>query len=66
MEIDDMFFVPGRTKNTLSTHATTVGKALNRKYVTRKTYMVKTKQGWEPCDPGATGATLGIGVWRTE
>jgi len=26
MEVDDMFFVPGKDKNTLATHASTTGK----------------------------------------
>lgn len=64
MEVGDMFFIPERTKNTLATHASTVGRKLNRKFLTKLAYMRMTKEGWKPCDSGAAGAVLGIGVWR--
>lgn len=66
MEVGDMFFVPGKTKNTLTTHASTVGKNLGRKFITRLTYMVETVEGWSQAEPDAKNAIQGIGVWRTE
>ena len=65
MDVGDMFFVPNKTRNTLSTHASTVGKELGMKFSTRLTYMAKDKQGrWELCREDTPGAVLGIGVWR--
>ena len=66
LEIGDMFFVPNKVKNTLSNHASTVGKSLGRKFVTRLTWMTQTIEGWLPAEKGAEGAIQGIGVWRTE
>jgi hypothetical protein len=65
MDVDHMFFVPGRTKNTLATHASTIGKKLNRKFVTRLTYMVEQDGVWHPATASTEGAVLGVGVWRT-
>lgn len=64
MEVGDMFFVPDRTKNTLATHASTVGRKLGRKFITKLAFMRMTKEGWKPCEGGVTGAVLGVGVWR--
>lgn len=64
MEVGDMFFVPGKTKNSLSTRASSVGKKLDRKYVTRSTIMAETIEGWEPCDDKDPDAVVGVGVWR--
>lgn len=66
MEVGDMFFVPGKSKNTLTTHASTVGKALGRKFITRLTHMVETVEGWQQASADAKNAIQGIGVWRTE
>lgn len=66
MQVGDMFFIPGREKNNLTTHASTVGKQLGRKFVTRLCHMRETKEGWEPCAPEDKGAKTGIGVWRTK
>ena len=64
MDVGDMFFVPGKQKNTLATHVSTVGKALGRKFVTRLTHMVETLDGWQPADADTPKAVLGVGVWR--
>lgn len=65
MEIGDMFFIPGREKNNMTTHASAVGRQLERKFATRLVYMCKDKDGeWQPCSQDDKGATLGIGVWR--
>lgn len=65
MDVGDMFFVPGKAKNTLTTHASTVGKNLGRKFITRLTHMVETVEGWEQSSPDNPSAIQGIGVWRT-
>jgi hypothetical protein len=64
LAIGEMFFVPDRNKNTLTAHASTVGRKLGRKFVTRLTTMTMTATGWQPCKSEAKGAVLGIGVWR--
>ncbi len=77
MEIGDMFFVPGKEKNTLATHASTTGKQLGRQFITRLLWMVQLEDGdWvnqygvdgEVYDvvSDTEGATLGIGVWRVK
>ena len=67
MEVGEMFFVPNRTKNNLTTHASAVGRKLKRKFATRLTYMKPTgdeNAPWTLCDADDPDATLGIGVWR--
>lgn len=66
MDIGDMFFVPDKKRNTLATHASTVGRDLKRKFTTRLLYMKQTNGHWDPCDATDKGATLGVGVWRVE
>lgn len=67
MDIGDMFFVPSKTKNTLATHVSTVGKRLGRKFNTRMITMYQTRNGsWELCEADHPSAVLGIGVWRAE
>lgn len=67
MVIGQMFFVPNRSKNTLTTHVSGVGKQLNRKFLTRLTFMKMDKAGkWHLAKPTDKGAVQGIGVWRTE
>jgi hypothetical protein len=66
MEVGDMFFVPNKTKNTLTTHISAEGKKLGRKYTTRLCHMRKTQRGWSICDATHEDAVLGIGVWRQE
>lgn len=66
LAVGDMFFVPERTKNTLSTRSSTIGKKLNAKYKTRMLYMRKNDQNqWEHTVATDPDAILGIGVWRT-
>jgi hypothetical protein len=66
MSVGDMFFVPGKTKNTLTTHTSTVGKKLGRKFITRLTHMVETLDGWKQAGPDDENAIQGVGVWRIE
>jgi len=64
LRVGDMFFVPDRNKNNLTSHASTVGSKLGRKFVTRLTTMTMTSDGWKSCSPDTKGAVRGIGVWR--
>ena len=66
MEKGDFFFVPNKEKNTLASHASTVGHKLKRKFETRLCYMVKRVDGWENATDTAKNAVLGIGCWRTK
>jgi hypothetical protein len=65
MEVGDMFFVPHKTKNTLYTHASNVGKTTGKKFATRMTQMLPTEAGgWAQAKPNTKGAVRGVGVWR--
>lgn len=67
LEIGDMFFVPGKEKNTLSTHTSTISKKLGFRFVTRLVWMVGSdEEGWGTASKGDEGAVQGIGVWRVE
>ena len=66
MKEGDMFFVPGKTRNTMSTHVSDTGRKLGVKFTTRLCYMRQTIEGWVPAEPDEKGAVLGIGVWRTD
>ncbi len=68
MEPGDMFFLADRQKNTLATHASTVGKKLGKKFMTRLVRLVE-----DPADSGlwrepvnGEKGVLGIGVWCIE
>lgn len=65
MDVDDMFFVPGRTKNNLATYCSTAGTKLGRKFITRLCWMKGSdEKGWTIAEPNEKGAVQGIGVWR--
>jgi hypothetical protein len=64
LNVGSMFCIPGKTKNTMGTHASTIGKRLNRRFQTKLIYMTETDMGWMPAEADAKGAELGIGVWR--
>jgi hypothetical protein len=67
MEVGDMFFVPFKTKNTLHTHASNVGRETGKKFATRMTQMRPTEAGgWTPTKIKDPEAVRGIGVWRTK
>jgi hypothetical protein len=66
LDVGDMFFVPNRAKNRLTTHASTVGKQLGRSFRTRLLYMVDNGGAWAPATKDTPDAVLGIGVWREE
>jgi len=64
MEIGEMFFVPGKTTNTLASYTSTVGRKLSRKFTTRLCWMRETRKRWVEAKQGVEGAVLGVGVWR--
>lgn len=65
MAVGEFFFIPNKTRNTITAHASAVGKQLDKKFSTRLTYMSQDENGvWGVCDADAEGATLGVGVWR--
>jgi hypothetical protein len=66
MAVGDMFFVPGKTKNTLTAITSATGRKLKRKFTTRLCYMVETRDGWKPSAEGAKNAIQGIGIWRVK
>lgn len=66
MKIGSFFFVPGITRDQIYGHVWSVGKQLGVKFTTRLAYMRQVGEEWQPCDQNDMGATLGVGVWRTE
>lgn len=67
MDVNDMFFIPGKDNKNLPTYASTAGKRLNRKFTTRACWMKGSdERGWTLVEPGTKGAVQGVGVWRTK
>jgi hypothetical protein len=67
MEVGSFFFLPGKRYSQIGGHLHTVSKQLDIKLQARVTYMCQgSKKEWSPCEEGDAGATLGVGVWRTE
>lgn len=67
MQVGSFFFVPGIKREQIYGHVWQVGKDLGMKFSTRLCYMVKDAAGnWQLCEQNDKGATLGVGVWRTE
>lgn len=75
LEIGQAFFIPHRTRNTLSTHANDVGKELGRKFATRLVWLEETIDETtgeadytyleiRPGERPPSDAVRGIGVWR--
>lgn len=67
LDVGEMFFVPDRVKNNITTYASAVGKKLGRKFATRLMHMRPTGKDdspWEVCAADDPLACLGIGVWR--
>lgn len=65
LEVGSMFFVPNKTRNTLTSHFSNTGRKLGRKFDTQLVYMRQTDEGWTLCEKDDEGAVLGVGVWRT-
>lgn len=67
MVVGQMFFIAGKTRNTLSTYFANVGKRLSMKFSSRMVHMCRGADGvWSLCDATTDGAVRGLGVWRTE
>ena len=74
MQVGDFFFVPGKDKNTLSSHASAAGKRLGRRFLTRLIYALELEDGsFTPyadventvaVTDDTEDAVQGIGVWR--
>lgn len=66
MQPGSFFFVPGIVREQIHGHVWQVGKDLGVKFTVRACFMMRVADQWQPCDQNDTGATLGVGVWRTE
>lgn len=66
MQVDDMFFVPDKTRAQINGHLYAVGRELGIKLKARLAYMKQHKGEWVPAEHDEPGATLGVGVWRVE
>ncbi len=67
MVVGSFFFVPGITRDQIYGHVWSVGKQLKMKFACRLCYMRQdAAEEWKPCEQNDKGATLGVGVWRTE
>lgn len=64
LEVGQMFFVPNRIKNTLTSHASTTGKDLGRKFSTMLTHMRVVDGKWQACEEGDENAVMGVAVYR--
>lgn len=58
------FFVPGGSRNTLSSRACNIGAREDREFAVREVYRRKIDGDWVPCEADDKGATRGVGVWR--
>jgi hypothetical protein len=66
MQVNQMFFIPGKEKNTMHSYFSTVQRKHNIKLTSRLMTMApRDGGGWEPVEPGTEGAVTGVGVWRT-
>lgn len=66
MQVGSFFFVPGIERKQIYGHVWQVGKQLGMKFSVRLAYMRQVADEWQPCEATELGATLGVGVWRTE
>lgn len=71
MKPGDMFFVPGKTSKSVSAYISRITKNLPGKYTARRCWMwLAPDNTWQLIEPGqenlTSGATEGVGVWRTE
>lgn len=66
MTVGEFFFVPNRTKNTLMSHASAMGRKLRRKFSTRLCWMAHRNGIWHSANEGDPGAVQGIAIHRTE
>lgn len=66
MDVGGFFFVPDKKTNNISTHISTAGRKLGRKFITRLLWMVEEDGEWLEAEPTTVGAVQGVGVWRNE
>lgn len=62
------FFVPGKTSRSVSAYVSRITKHLPGKYTTRHMWASKPARSdeWVEAEANASGATEGVGVWRTD
>ncbi len=66
MEVGDFFFVPGKSKNTIRTYFSTVGKQHGIKLKSDLIHARRIEGKWVPCNEADPEGEVGVGVWRTE
>jgi len=66
MEINDWFFVAGRTTKSVSAYISRITKGTDMVLTTRPCWAIKTNDKWAPAEPGTPDAVEGTGVWRVE
>lgn len=67
LKVGQMFFIPGRDKNTLSAHMSASAAKLKIKLRSKVGYGKKDKRGvWIGVPEGTKGAKIGLGVWRVK
>lgn len=64
MAVGEMFFVPTKTRNLLTTQASAATAELGFKFSTRTVTMKQVGTDWVMCDVSEPEAVAGIGVWR--
>ena len=66
MAVDEMFFVPDKTTEIMSTYAALQGRKLDKKFTTQMAFMRQPTKGgaWEPCRDTSPGAVHGVVVRR--
>jgi hypothetical protein len=66
MQVGSFFFVPGIVREQIYGHVYHTGKQIGFKFAVRACYMRHVSDEWQICEANDKGATLGVGVWRTE
>lgn len=67
MQVGDFFFVEGKTKNSIRTYFTSAGQKYGIKLRSQLIHARRNdNEQWEQCSEDTPGATIGVGVWRTE
>ncbi len=71
MQVDDMFFLPGRASRGVSSYISRITKDLKGKWATRHCWMIPVgmrgdETVWQLSKEGVDGAQEGTGVWRIE
>ena len=66
MEVGDMFFVPGKKRNTMTSYIASINKSSDARFSSRLTYMRQIEGEWVACEVSDEGATIGVCVRRVE